>query len=190
MRAYRWASLAMGFPLAVAAACSGDDAGGAAWTIVDSGADASSSGGSSGVTGSSSGAGSSTSSTGSSSGASSGSSSSSGTDGGVAIAEGGGGFDAEDEAEAESGPPCDTDPGMALQFEGQTPDLVQATIAKLPTGRASRTIELWAWFDGSSRSTRRPGGPVRLWRCSTLMAIAIASTISSIFRRIPSRPIR
>jgi hypothetical protein len=41
---------------------------------------------------------------------------------------------------------------MALQFEGQTPDLVQATIANLPTGRASRTIELWAWFDGSRSS--------------------------------------
>jgi hypothetical protein len=41
---------------------------------------------------------------------------------------------------------------MALQFEGQTPDLVRATIANLPTGRASRTIELWAYFDGSSSS--------------------------------------
>jgi hypothetical protein len=41
---------------------------------------------------------------------------------------------------------------MALQFEGETPDLVQANVAKLPIGRASRTIELWAWFDGSNRS--------------------------------------
>jgi hypothetical protein len=29
---------------------------------------------------------------------------------------------------------------------------VQATIAKLPVGRSSRTIELWAWFDGTPSS--------------------------------------
>jgi hypothetical protein len=34
----------------------------------------------------------------------------------------------------------------------QGADLVQATIAKLPMGKASRTIELWAYFDGSAQS--------------------------------------
>jgi hypothetical protein len=48
--------------------------------------------------------------------------------------------------------PCDADPGFALQFRGTGDDRVQATIEALPTGRASRTIELWAWFDGSSSS--------------------------------------
>jgi hypothetical protein len=47
---------------------------------------------------------------------------------------------------------CDAAPGYALQFRGTGDDRVQATIAALPTGRASRTIELWAWFDGSSSS--------------------------------------
>ena len=47
---------------------------------------------------------------------------------------------------------CDADLGYALQFKGTGDDRVQATIAALPTGRASRTIELWAWFDGSSSS--------------------------------------
>jgi len=41
---------------------------------------------------------------------------------------------------------------MALQFESQTPDLLQATVAKLPVGRSARTIELWAYFDGTSNS--------------------------------------
>jgi hypothetical protein len=53
---------------------------------------------------------------------------------------------------AEVGTPCNVSPGTALQFEGQTPDLVQATIANLPVGAASRTIELWAYFDGSPSS--------------------------------------
>jgi hypothetical protein len=63
-----------------------------------------------------------------------------------------GGADAGQAVEAEAGPPCSTNPGMALLFEGQTPDLVQANIAMLPIGQASRTIELWAWFDGSPSS--------------------------------------
>jgi hypothetical protein len=41
---------------------------------------------------------------------------------------------------------------MALQFQGATPDLVQATIAKLPMGKASRTVEFWAYFTGTDRS--------------------------------------
>ncbi len=47
---------------------------------------------------------------------------------------------------------CDADLGYALQFRGTGDDRVQATIDALPTGRASRTIELWAWFDGWSSS--------------------------------------
>jgi len=52
---------------------------------------------------------------------------------------------------------CSTDPGYALQFTGATPDLVQAVIAKLPLGRESRTIELWAWFDGVNATANMPG---------------------------------
>ncbi len=63
-----------------------------------------------------------------------------------------GGLPVDASAETEVGAPCDTSPGMALEFEGQTPDLVQASIAKLPVGRASRTIELWAYFDGTPSS--------------------------------------
>jgi hypothetical protein len=59
------------------------------------------------------------------------------------------GADAGDEAASTS---CDADPGYALQFRGSGDDRVQATLAALPTGRASRTIELWAWFDGTSSS--------------------------------------
>ncbi len=60
--------------------------------------------------------------------------------------------DAGVDAVAEVGGTCNTSPGMALQFQGQTPDLVRATIAQLPIGRASRTIELWAYFDGTPSS--------------------------------------
>jgi hypothetical protein len=62
------------------------------------------------------------------------------------------GDDAGADATGEASAPCNTSPGMALQFEGTTPDLVQATIAKIPLGKASRTIELWAYFDGTSQS--------------------------------------
>ena len=47
---------------------------------------------------------------------------------------------------------CKTDPGMALQFTSTMPDLVQASIANMPVGKASRTIELWAQFDGTANS--------------------------------------
>jgi hypothetical protein len=67
-------------------------------------------------------------------------------------ATGGSTDDAGVDAVAEVGAPCSTNPGTALQFEGQTPDLVRATIAQLPIGRASRTIELWAYFDGTPSS--------------------------------------
>ena len=60
--------------------------------------------------------------------------------------------DAATDLARETMPSCDADPGSALQFRGTGDDRVQATIAMLPTGRASRTIELWAWFDGSSAS--------------------------------------
>ena len=52
----------------------------------------------------------------------------------------------------DGGATCNTNPGFALQFEGNTPDLVQATIAKLPQHQQSRTIELWAYFDGTNLS--------------------------------------
>jgi hypothetical protein len=60
--------------------------------------------------------------------------------------------DAGVDAAIDAPPPCDASTGMALEFEGTTPDLVQATIATLPLGRSSRTIELWAWFDGTDLS--------------------------------------
>src|SRR5882724_8374266 len=62
---------------------------------------------------------------------------------------GSGGMDAGNGDTAAGGSaPCG--PGMALSMQGA--DLVQATIAKLPMGKASRTIELWAYFDGSNQS--------------------------------------
>jgi hypothetical protein len=47
---------------------------------------------------------------------------------------------------------CLASTGMALEFEGATPDLVQANVMGLPLGKASRTVEFWAWFDGTDRS--------------------------------------
>jgi hypothetical protein len=44
------------------------------------------------------------------------------------------------------------DLGYAMQFQSQKPDLLQATIANMPTGKSSRTIELWAYFDGTGNS--------------------------------------
>jgi hypothetical protein len=140
MHKHSLASLSIGVPIALAAACASED-GGAAGTAVDSGTSGSSGSGSgsgaNGTSGSSSGQ----------MGSASGSSGGPRADGGAADA-----ADRGSEAAVEADAPCSADPGMALQFEGQTPDLVQANIAKLPIGRASRTIELWAWFDGSSRS--------------------------------------
>jgi len=66
--------------------------------------------------------------------------------GGVALDGGGGG------AKGDGAAACNTSPGMALQFQGTTPDLVQATIAKLPLGKAARTVEFWAYFDGTNKS--------------------------------------
>jgi hypothetical protein len=141
MRGFALASVALALPFVVAPACSDEGAGGM-WTAIDSGTNGSSSSGSgsgaSGTSGSSSGQ------TGGASGSGSSSSGGSSADGGAA--------DSASESAVEAGAPCSTDPGMALQFQGQTPDLVQANIAKLPIGRASRTIELWAWFDGSGSS--------------------------------------
>src|SRR6266404_3811745 len=47
---------------------------------------------------------------------------------------------------------CSTDPGFALQFRGTGDDRVHADITKLPIGSESRTIELWAYFDGTDLS--------------------------------------
>jgi len=80
------------------------------------------------------------------SGAGSGSSGSSSGVGGTGSASGAG------DGGTEAGGPCSTDPGYALQFTATTPDLVQATIAKMSVGKAARTIEMWAWFDGSASS--------------------------------------
>jgi hypothetical protein len=41
---------------------------------------------------------------------------------------------------------------MALEFTANTKDLVQASIAKMSSGKAARTIELWAYFDGTGNS--------------------------------------
>ena len=75
-----------------------------------------------------------------------------GGDGAIATDGQGPGDDSGQEAGDDGGGNCNTSPGYALQFEGTTPDLVQATIAKLPQNQASRTIELWAYFDGTNRS--------------------------------------
>jgi hypothetical protein len=56
------------------------------------------------------------------------------------------------QAGAETGGPCSPDLGYAMQFQSQTPDLLLATVADLPTGVQSRTIELWAYFDGTGNS--------------------------------------
>jgi len=47
---------------------------------------------------------------------------------------------------------CDTTPGCALQFRGTGNDRVHADITKLPINNESRTIELWAYFDGTDLS--------------------------------------
>jgi hypothetical protein len=101
----------------------GGSGAGASTGSVGSGAAGSAAGGATGSTGSGSGS----------------SGSASGNDGGV-------------EAAAEGGAPCSTDLGYAMQFQSQKPDLLQATIANMPTGTASRTIELWAYFDGTGNS--------------------------------------
>ncbi len=54
--------------------------------------------------------------------------------------------------QAEVAPACNADPGHALQFRGTGDDRVHADITKLPVGRESRTIELWAYFDGTDVS--------------------------------------
>lgn len=150
MRSYEQVARALGLPAALLVACSSQSVTGDAGA--GGPADASVAASSSGGDGSSGSRGSSGSSSGSSSsGSSSGSSGGSRFDAGIDGGEEGGG-DAGEVGEAEAGPPCNTNPGMALLFEGQTPDLVQANIAMLPIGTASRTIELWAWFDGSASS--------------------------------------
>jgi hypothetical protein len=53
---------------------------------------------------------------------------------------------------AGGGTACKADPGYALQFSGTGDDRVHADITKLPVGKESRTIELWAYFDGTDVS--------------------------------------
>jgi hypothetical protein len=78
-----------------------------------------------------------------------------GSTSGVAATEGGAPeatTEAGPEASTEAGAPCNPSLGYAMQFQSQHPDLLQATIANLPVGTASRTIELWAYFDGTGNS--------------------------------------
>jgi hypothetical protein len=56
------------------------------------------------------------------------------------------------EASTEASAPCSASLGYAMQFQSQHPDLLQANIPNLPVGTASRTIELWAYFDGTGNS--------------------------------------
>lgn len=64
---------------------------------------------------------------------------------------GGSGGSASD-AGPDMGAGCDTSPGYALQFRGTGDDRVHADITKLPINNESRTIELWAYFDGTDLS--------------------------------------
>jgi hypothetical protein len=89
---------------------------------------------------------------GSGSGAGSGSSGSSSGAGGTGSSSGAG------DGGTEGGGGCKTDPGTALEFTSTVPDLVQASIANMPAGKASRTIELWAYFDGTGNSWRDEHG--------------------------------
>jgi hypothetical protein len=108
----------------------------------------SSSGGGSGSSGGGSGSvtGSSTGSASGSSGTASGTTASTGSTQSGATAEAGGA-----EASTEASTPC-AGLGYAMQFQSQHADLLQANIAMLPVGTASRTIELWAYFDGTGNS--------------------------------------
>ena len=53
---------------------------------------------------------------------------------------------------------CSTDPGFALQFRGTGDDRVHADITKLPINGDSRTIEMWAYFDGTNLSHNNEHG--------------------------------
>src|SRR5260370_21696750 len=71
---------------------------------------------------------------------------------GSAGGSGGSATDAGPDAKGDAATGCDTNPGYALQFRGTGDDRVHADITKLPIGSESRTIELWAYFDGTDLS--------------------------------------
>jgi hypothetical protein len=132
-----------GTTAASGAAQAGSTTGSGVTTGSASGSASGTSGSSNGTTGSASG---NTTTSGSASGTSGNIDSGMGTTGG---GEGGTGGSADATVE---GSACGTDLGHAMEFQSQKPDLLQATIAKLPTGNAARTIELWAYFDGTGNS--------------------------------------
>jgi len=53
---------------------------------------------------------------------------------------------------------CKADLGYALQFHGTGDDRVHADITKLPVNQEARTIELWAYFDGTALSWHNEHG--------------------------------
>jgi hypothetical protein len=127
---------------------SGSSGGGSSGSSGSGGSGSSSGGGSgsSGSGGSGAATGSSTGSASGSSGTSSGTTAATGSTQSGATPEGGAA-----EASTEASTPC-AGPGYAMQFQSQHPDLLQANIPMLPVGTASRTIELWAYFDGTGNS--------------------------------------
>ncbi len=137
-------------------ACGGDDT-----TGTTSGGAGSSSTGSSGTDGNGGNAGTSSGNVGgmsntggsNSAGGNGGSSGGSGGTGGNAGVGGQGGAGTGD-----SGAACKADLGYALQFRGTGDDRVHADITKLPIGQEARTVELWAYFDGSDLSWHNEHG--------------------------------
>jgi hypothetical protein len=90
-----------------------------------------------------------------------------GTGGGAAGAGGGGAGGAAGGAAGSSGTcgiaaggntSCKVDLGYALQFHGTGDDRVHADITKLPINQEARTIELWAYFDGTALSWHNEHG--------------------------------
>jgi hypothetical protein len=140
---------------AVAVACGGDDT-----TTGGSQNQAGSGGGSSGSGGTSSGTSGSMNSAGGSGGsgtggnATGGSSGSGGSSGAAGTGGGGGGGGTADAGNTA----CKPDLGYALQFRGTGDDRVHADITKLPINQEARTIELWAYFDGSNLSWHNEHG--------------------------------
>jgi len=53
---------------------------------------------------------------------------------------------------------CKADLGYALQFRGTGDDRVHADITKLPIAQEARTVELWAYFDGTDLSWHNEHG--------------------------------
>jgi Concanavalin A-like lectin/glucanases superfamily len=137
--------------------------------FIDCGGDDTTGGGTTGTAGSSAGSGGDSAGAGGSSTGSSGSGGSGGSGGSSSVggsAQGGTGgsggsggamSDASTDAKAEGGG-CSADLGYALQFRGTGDDRVHAEITKLPINQESRTVEMWAYFDGSDLSWHNEHG--------------------------------